>query len=92
MPVKTHARVAVDRWMRLVSNVAQKAANAKETNVTRPEPRECGGLSNVKVKTRGDNGRGNKPNKIDNNSLNRPMSRPQDQLDPNDLETQNVYY
>lgn len=45
-------------------------------------------VSGVSVKPRGGNRVGNKPNRGDDNPLTDPTSLPQDQVNPNDLETQ----
>lgn len=62
--------------MRLISDAVQKAAEAKETNVTRLGPRYNDGASTVKVISRGSNVQGKKPNNVDDNPLKRQTSGP----------------
>lgn len=78
LSAKTLANVEFDVRMRLVSDVAQKAAQAEETKVTCTEPHDSGGPSSAIVKPRGGNRRGKTPNKGEIYPLNSLTPRPQD--------------
>lgn len=67
MAAKSHATVEFDTWIRLVSDMVQKAAEAEETNGTGTEARDGSGPASVRVKPHGGNVRANKTYKGDNN-------------------------